>query len=167
MRPTPSCEETSANAEGPFYTLGAPVKKTLYDPALGGTRLVVTGKVLGAESCTGLAGAAVDLWHADKDGAYDNVGFTYRGKFLCEAGGAFTLDTIVPGRYLNGGTYRPAHLHVKVSAPGHVLLTTQLYFEGDPYNVGDGLYLPELAMKLADGPNGEKLASFDFVLVAS
>src|SRR6187200_1764164 len=32
---------------------------------------------------------------------------------------------------------RPAHMHVKVSAPGHELLTAQLYFPGDPHNDDD------------------------------
>ena len=33
--------------------------------------------------------------------------------------------------------WRPAHLHLKVSAPGHQLLTTQLYFPGDEHNDDD------------------------------
>ena len=33
--------------------------------------------------------------------------------------------------------WRPAHLHVKVSAPGHELLTAQLYFPGDEHNDDD------------------------------
>ena len=33
--------------------------------------------------------------------------------------------------------WRPAHLHVKVTAPGHELLTAQLYFPGDPHNEDD------------------------------
>ena len=33
--------------------------------------------------------------------------------------------------------WRPAHLHVKVSAPGHELLTAQLYFPGDQHNDDD------------------------------
>ena len=29
--------------------------------------------------------------------------------------------------------WRPAHLHLKVSHPGHEQLTTMVYFEGDPW----------------------------------
>ncbi len=29
--------------------------------------------------------------------------------------------------------FRPAHIHFKVSHPDYETLTTQLYFEGDPY----------------------------------
>jgi len=69
----------------------------------------------------------------------------------------------VPGRYLNGAQYRPAHVHVKVSAPGFLPLTTQLYFPGDPYNAVDPFTVCSLIMRVAD-EGGLKRASFDFVL---
>ena len=44
------------------------------------------------------------------------------------------LETVIPGHYENGpGAWRPAHIHVTISAPGHASVTTQLYFAGDPY----------------------------------
>jgi len=51
------------------------------------------------------------------------------------------------GRYLNGTEYRPAHIHLKVWVGGVERLTTQIYFEGDPYLesdlfVEDGLVIP-------------------------
>jgi catechol 1,2-dioxygenase len=55
---------------------------------------------------------------------------------------------------------------VKVSAPGHRPLTTQLYFDGDPYNKVDPFIRPELVMKLGD-EQGRKAARFDFVLAAA
>src|SRR3546814_20359894 len=33
--------------------------------------------------------------------------------------------------------WRPAHLHLKVSAPGYELIPTQLYFPGEPHNDHD------------------------------
>ena len=59
--------------------------------------------------------------------------------------------------------YRPAHVHVKVSAPGFLPLTTQLYFPGDPYNAVDPVIVRSLSMRVAD-EGGLKRASFDFVL---
>jgi protocatechuate 3,4-dioxygenase beta subunit len=53
-----------------------------------------------------------------------------------------------------------------VSAPGHRLLTTQLYFDGDPYNDTDGLIEAALIMQLRDEAGG-KAASFDFVIPAA
>ena len=35
--------------------------------------------------------------------------------------------------YLNGSTFRPSHIHFKITPPGFNTLITQLYFQGDPY----------------------------------
>jgi len=51
----------------------------------------------------------------------------------------------VPGHYLDGAAFRPAHIHLKVAALGGDL-TTQLYFEGDPYNESDRLIIDSLIM---------------------
>jgi len=68
------------------------------------------------------------------------------------------LRSIVPGAYVG----RTRHIHVKVQAPGGRILTTQLYFAGDPGNRRDGLYRPELEMKKGKGEE----TSFDFVVPA-
>ena len=40
----------------------------------------------------------------------------------------------MPGRYALGGSYRPAHLHVRIyDALGGERLVTQLYFADDPF----------------------------------
>jgi hypothetical protein len=44
--------------------------------------------------------------------------------------GRYRLETIVPARYPGC----PPHIHVKVNAPGGLVLTTQIYFEGQPGN---------------------------------
>jgi protocatechuate 3,4-dioxygenase beta subunit len=155
---------TESNIEGPFYTPGAPGRSVLVTPEMPGTRLTVNGHILGP-SCEPVAGATLDVWQADAGGAYDNAGFSLRGVMITDADGAFELATIIPGHYLNGSTYRPAHIHVKASAPGYRLLTTQLYFEGDPYNPGDPWIRDSLIMALEDGPEGGKLAQYDIVLL--
>jgi protocatechuate 3,4-dioxygenase beta subunit len=45
--------------------------------------------------------------------------------------------TVLPGRYPNGRSFRPRHIHYKVRAPGFPELTTQLYFEGDEFITTD------------------------------
>jgi len=101
----------------------------------------------------------VDLWHADDRGEYDNAGFRYRGHVITGADGAFHFHTIMPAVYSG----RTRHYHVKVQAPGSRLLTTQLYFPGEPANRRDGLFRRELLMRVAD--LGDGLAGqFDFVL---
>jgi protocatechuate 3,4-dioxygenase beta subunit len=161
---TPACIETEDDPEGPYYTPGAPNRTTLVDDATQGTRLLIRGQVRSTKTtCAALGGAVLDVWQADAAGAYDNAGFGLRGKFVAASDGRFEIRTVVPGRYLDGAEYRPTHIHVKVSADGHELLTTQLYFEGDPYNAKDGMFKPALAMKLVD-EGGGKAALFDFVL---
>lgn len=161
---SPTCGElTEPSIEGPFFSTGSPERSNLREPGMAGTRLRLTGRVT-APDCTPLAGALLDFWQADADGAYDNVGYRLRGRQVARPDGAFQLDTIIPGHYLNGAKYRPAHIHVKVGAEGHMLLTTQLYFAGDPFNENDGFIHQSLIMTLRDGTDGAKDARFDFVL---
>lgn len=166
-----ACHFTETNIEGPYYRQGAPMKDDLTDGRMPGVRLAVSGRVFTAACAGPLAGALIDIWQADKDGRYDNDGhdgprpgaLVLRGKVTTNARGEYRFRSIVPGRYLNGAQYRPAHVHVKVSAPGHRALTTQLYFDGDPYNGVDPFIKQALVMKL-EGPAAAKTATFDFVL---
>ena len=52
-----------------------------------------------------------------------------------------------------------------MQAPNRPALTTQLYFPGEAGNARDGIYDPLLLeMQSAPGPDGARLATFDFVL---
>jgi catechol 1,2-dioxygenase len=55
---------------------------------------------------------------------------------------------------------------VKVSAPGHELLTAQLYFPGDPHNDDDiaAAVKPELMLDPVQQPDGSSTMVYDFVL---
>lgn len=162
---TPQCfEATEPNIEGPFYKPGAPDREALAEPGMPGTRLILTGRIVNTE-CAPLRGAVLDVWQANHEGQYDNSGFTLRGRFHADKSGLYRIETIVPKRYRIGGDrqFRPAHIHLKVSAPGCPLLTTQLYFEGDPYNRVDPDFRRSLALAPKDVTAG-KAASFDFVL---
>jgi protocatechuate 3,4-dioxygenase beta subunit len=153
---------TAANIEGPFYKSGAPHRAVLVDSKDRGERLVIAGTVLTPE-CEPIAGAELDVWHADASGGYDLEGFYFRGVLVTDDRGRYELRTIVPGRYLNGDRYRPAHVHVKLRASGHRTLTTQLYFAGDPYNDGDAFILDSLIMQTKK-IGATRRAAFDFVL---
>lgn len=161
--PRRACADpTAANAEGPFYRPGAPDRAVLAPRGTPGQPLVIRGLVLGA-GCATLAGARLELWHADHVGEYDHRGWRQRGTLHAAADGSWRVDTIVPGRYLDGDRYRPAHVHVKLSAAGHRPLTTQLYFAGDPYNDDDRFIVDSLVMR--PRALGTYLdARFDFVL---
>lgn len=158
LPPTPQCgDETSttlSQTEGPFFKPKSPLRADLR-AALKGTPVELTGFVL-TRSCQPIAGALVDLWHADANGEYDNRGFRGRGHQFTDTQGRYRFLTIRPARY----TGRTAHYHVQVQAPNGPVLTTQLYFPGDPVNRRDGLYRRELEMTFSGAAN----ARFDFVL---
>ena len=159
------CATTASNIEGPFYTPGAPGRMVLADDSVPGQRLRISGRVLSAaDGCTPLAGASLDVWQADSEGAYDGEGFQLRGVLETADDGSYEITTIVPGHYLNGSSFRPAHVHVKASAPGRSLLTTQLYFAGDPYNEGDPFIAPSLIMPVEEQADGSIACRFDFVI---
>jgi protocatechuate 3,4-dioxygenase beta subunit len=158
----PTCGElTATNIEGPFFQESSP-ERTNIRGALPGHRLTLTGVVQGPD-CKPIAGALVDFWQADEDGAYDNEGNTFRGHQLTDGAGQYTLETIIPGRYLNGAQFRPAHIHVKVSAGGQTL-TTQLYFPADPFNDVDAFIDFSLLVAINEESADKTAASFDFVL---
>ncbi|MEU3626888.1 dioxygenase [Amycolatopsis coloradensis] len=159
---TPSCDDgddpTPAQTEGPYFKPNSPQRTSLVTPNTQGTRLTVSGYVFGL-GCLPIARALLDFWQADVNGAYDNVGYTFRGHQFTNDQGAFTLSTIVPGLYPG----RTRHIHVKVQAPGGRVLTTQLYFPNEPRNNTDSIFDPRLLMTVRDAPPA-KQAAFDFVL---
>ncbi|MFF5125961.1 dioxygenase [Streptomyces syringium] len=162
LAPTPFCDDgddpTPPQTEGPYFKPRSPERLSLLEPGTRGTRLTVTGYVFGL-TCRPVAHALLDFWQADDAGAYDNRGFKLRGHQYTDARGAFTLTTIVPGLYPG----RTRHLHVKVQAPGRPVLTTQLYFPGEPRNHTDPLFNAALLMNVRQaGP--AKQATFDFVV---
>jgi protocatechuate 3,4-dioxygenase beta subunit len=160
-----TADPTAKNIEGPFYKKGAPYRSVLVQPDDPGERLLLTG-TLRSTTCAPIGGATIDVWQASAAGDYDLDGFRFRGELTTDAKGRWELHSIVPGRYLNGDRYRPAHIHIKVRARGFALLTTQLYFAGDPYNDGDPFIDRSLIMQHAI-ENGVRRARFDFVISAA
>jgi protocatechuate 3,4-dioxygenase beta subunit len=125
--------------EGPFYTDDPPEiidgkLATDYEP---GTRMLISGRVSNLDCTEFIPDTLIDIWHADDAGEYDNVGYNLRGKTTSNSQGFYMFETVHPGKYPNGGTYRPSHIHIKITPPGFDTLTTQLYFEGDPYIEND------------------------------
>ncbi|TDD66748.1 dioxygenase [Actinomadura rubrisoli] len=164
LEPTPKCtdgddEQTPNQTEGPYFKPGSPERANLVTPGMPGTKLTVSGIVY-SRSCKPIARALLDFWQCDNGGIYDNSGYTLRGHQYTDAAGKFTLQTIVPGLYPG----RTRHIHVKAQAPGQRILTTQLYFPGEPRNQTDTIYDPRLLMKMGTDQNG-RTGAFDFVLM--
>jgi protocatechuate 3,4-dioxygenase beta subunit len=163
LAPTPACDDgdepTLAQTEGPYFTPNSPERASLLEAGMGGQRLVVAGTVL-ATDCRPLQRALLDFWQADDAGQYDNQGYRLRGHQFSDAKGAWRLETVVPGLYSG----RTRHIHVKVQAPDGPVLTTQLYFPGEPANERDGIFSPELLLGDVRDRGDRRTASFTFVL---
>ena len=131
--------ETTNDILGPFYRPEVPVRNDLTSKDLKGTVIELKGKVFGADCVTPLSNAKVEIWHCNTEGEYDNDSkvFHQRGKWYSDKGGHYSFKTILPGKYLNGGKFRPAHIHFRVTAKGSQELISQIYFHGDPHITKD------------------------------
>ena len=181
-------EGSKGTIEGPYYVPGSPEQGARGSVPTrdgeAGTPLAWTGTVTSTDG-TPLEGAKIELWHADNDGFYSQFApgipeWNLRGSFTVGADGAFEIHTIQPAPYqipTDGAcgkliaaagwhAWRPAHLHVKVSAPGHELLTAQLYFPGDEHNDDDiaSAVKPELVLDPRPQDDGSVTVDYGFVL---
>ncbi len=156
------CRGTPRDQLGPFYTRGAPEQSELCESGSGGReRLMVSGRVLGAD-CKPLAGALVEVWHADANGDYseftrgkkDDPACLLRASLKTDADGRYVFSSIVPAEYPG----RPRHIHYRVSHAAHATLVTQLYF-GRERGVAD-----ELIANLQRDAQGAARAAFDVTL---
>lgn len=143
--------------QGPYHSdaaqlLEAPYVLPMRDDEPG-EPIVFSGQVTDLDGAP-VVGADVDVWHASNDGTYS--GFTgdttcpsdnLRGILRTDDQGRFTFRSIRPAPYqiphdgptgeflamLGRHSWRPAHFHFTIDAPGFDSLTTQLYFAGDPW----------------------------------
>ncbi|MFO0631481.1 MAG: hypothetical protein U0168_01385 [Nannocystaceae bacterium] len=162
------CEPSPGSIEGPYYRPGMPVRSELDLYGDDGVPIHLSGQVVDG-TCTPVVAAIVELWHAspgapravpgDEDASYDaSQEFRYYGQVATDAEGRYSISTLKPGWYLNGDSYRPAHFHVKIWVRDVEVLTTQLYFEGDPFNDADPWYDP--TMELAPDDDGNVTRDF-------
>jgi catechol 1,2-dioxygenase len=180
---------TESNVEGPFYVPDAPMLEPPFElPRRAdepGDDLLFSGSVLSVDGKP-LSGAVVDIWQADADGKYSRFfagipSNNLRGRLKTDAKGHFEVHTVVPASYeipkagptgqllaaLGKPAFRPAHIHVKVFHPECLPLTTQIYFEGDPWLSSDvaRAVKPSLIAKLEkQKKSGDYACSHDFVL---
>jgi catechol 1,2-dioxygenase len=180
---------TSGTIEGPYYIPGAPEFRSEATLPMRedekGTPFLFQGTVTDLDG-NPLENAQVELWHADDDGYYSQFApgipeWNLRGTIVTGPDGRFTFHTVKPAPYqipTDGSCgaliaaagwhpWRPAHLHLKVSAPGKQLITTQLYFEGGQW-VGDDVaqaVKPELILRPIPAASGTgEEVTYDFVL---
>ena len=153
---------TPRTIEGPLYVAGAPVfegQARMDDGSEeGATVMFLEGQVLDTQGKP-LAGATVDVWHANSKGTYSffdqsQSEYNLRRRIITDAEGRYRARSIVPSGYgcdpqgptqecldlLGRHGQRPAHVHFFISAPGHRHLTTQINLSGDKYLWDDFAY---------------------------
>jgi catechol 1,2-dioxygenase len=182
---------TESNVEGPVYVPGAPRLERPYvlpmrddEP---GEKLIFSGTVRTADGAP-LAGANLDIWQANGACEYSHFQpgvpeYNLRGQLTTDDNGAFEFETVVPAPYevpKDGATgrllaalgrhcFRPGHIHFKLSHDNAAPLTTQIYFEDDPYLDTDvvGAVKQSLVTKLGrhdDESGSYATCTYDFVL---
>lgn len=130
---------TTTDILGPFYRPGAPLRANLRLPHSNGAPIVLRGHVFRDDGKTPVNNALVEIWHCDENEVYDNTSdaFRYRGAQRTKTDGKYEFKSILPVPYKavpdNDLTWRPAHIHMRVSVPDQQDLVTQIYFKGGKY----------------------------------
>jgi len=152
---------TPRTIEGPLYVAGAPQSDgfaRLDDGSDADGKVMFVDGVVKSLNGAPVAGALVDVWHANKDGFYshfDPTGrekpYNLRRRIRTGADGRYKFRTMVPKGYgcppggptdsllaqLGRHAKRPSHVHFFVSAPGFRTLTTQFNLSDDPLTYDD------------------------------
>uniref|UniRef100_A0A914WZX3 Intradiol ring-cleavage dioxygenases domain-containing protein n=1 Tax=Plectus sambesii TaxID=2011161 RepID=A0A914WZX3_9BILA len=150
-KPASFCMPTEPQMEGPYYVPNSPMINGTLCQHTGPSvfRLYMSGQVVSAEDCTTPVPAVIEAWQANEVGNYSQFNFGDRTNFDCrrtintDQQGRYDFHTTFPGRYLIDGSYRPAHVHFKITpldSQYGSTLTTQVYFEHDVYLGSFGQY---------------------------
>jgi catechol 1,2-dioxygenase len=178
---------------GPYYKpdapllTGKPAKLPMRDNEPG-RPMVFQAKVVSPDGKP-VAGALLDVWHSTNDGIYSFFSpaipdeYLLRGRIPAAKDGTAEIESIMPVPYeipkdgptgylmndvLGRHSWRPAHLHFKITADGFRPLITQLYFQDDPYLDSDSCGAVKDTLVLEVGKidrHGESAALLEFTFV--
>jgi catechol 1,2-dioxygenase len=151
---------TESTVFGPFYRAGAKELPMGASISLDGhgEPAVVMGRVLSLDG-TPIPHALLDIWEGGENGLYEQQDsgqpdMNLRGKFRTDKEGRYRFVGIKPVSYpipddgpagqmlhsLGRHPFRPAHIHMIVSAEGFVPVTTHLFVKGDKYLDSDAVF---------------------------
>ena len=151
-------EVTAPVPEGPFYPIHKQQDRdadlTRFDgrkERAAGELTLVEGVVMDGDG-EPLADALVDIWQANAAGRYHHErdpnptprdeNFQGWAQVLTDQDGKYSFLTVKPGAYPAAADWtRPPHIHFKVAKRGFHELTTQMFFDGEPLNDVDQLFL--------------------------
>jgi len=181
-------EATLQTLTGPFYVPGAPERafgESMVERSGGGTPAVLEGRVTGADG-EPIAGAVLDVWQNAENQLYavqdpDQPEGNLRGRYLTRDDGRYEIRTIRPVPYripedgpvgallrqTNRHPWRAAHIHMIVTHPDYVRLTTEVFDADSDYLDSDAVFgvAPELVRSFAE-ERGTLRTRFDIVLAA-
>lgn len=151
---------TESTIFGPFYREGAeelPLGASISKGGLG-EPAVVMGQVLSTDGRP-IPYALLDVWETNENGLYEQQDpeqpdMNLRGKFRTDNEGRYCFVGIKPVSYsipddgpvgqllrvLGRHPFRPAHIHLLISADGFVPVTTHLFVKGDKYLDSDAVF---------------------------
>ena len=165
---------TTTDILGPFYRPGAPMRSNIIPPNSKGSPMNLSGTIFKEDGKTPINNASVEIWQCDENEHYDNASDSYffRGAIMTGKNGKYDFKTIVPVPYKadpnDESSWRPAHIHMRVSVPDQQDLITQIYFKGDKYIDSDTWASSPQAvnriLNIAKNPAGGNAVTFDVVM---
>jgi protocatechuate 3,4-dioxygenase beta subunit len=139
---TTACAVSPSETAGPYPSLSDFIRSDIRE-GKSGTTLALTLTVVNTNtSCSGLAGAMVEIWQCDAEGhysqyaqgGYNGTAQTFlRGIQTTDSLGQVTFTTLYPGWYQG----RATHIHIEVTVNGRSVKVTQIAF---PESVNAAVY---------------------------
>jgi len=152
---------TESTVLGPFWTPDAPLRafgESIAEDVQSGTPAWVYGRVLGKDG-EPIGGAMLDIWQNGADGLYtvqkpETDESHLRGRFRTRADGNYAFLGVRPIPYTipddgpvgamleatGRHPWRPAHIHMIVTAPGYERLQTHIFDSESPYLDSDAVF---------------------------
>ncbi|KAJ5029627.1 Intradiol ring-cleavage dioxygenase [Bipolaris maydis] len=176
---------TSSTILGPFWSPHSPFRPLgdtiVRSPHPDGQVTLMHGKVIDLDTKKGIPNAVIDIWQASANGKYDfqdpenQEPNNLRGKFTTNENGEYWYYCYKPTSYslptdgaagqlfktLDRHPFRPAHIHLMVSADNYKPLITQLYPRDDKYVTNDTVFAVKDDLLLDFEPSKDPKAKLD------
>lgn len=179
-------EPTSSSILGPFWSPNAPFREnggSIIQSPHNGQVTLMHGVITDLDTKKPIPGAVIDIWQASSNGRYDfqdpenQTPNNLRGKFRCNENGEYWFYCLKPTAYslptdgaagvlfqaLDRHPFRPAHIHLMITAPGYKTVTTQIYPRDDPYVPNDTVFAVKDDLLIDFTPSNDKNAELDLV----
>ncbi|KAH7091370.1 Intradiol ring-cleavage dioxygenase [Paraphoma chrysanthemicola] len=178
---------TSSTILGPFWSPHSPFRDLgdtiIRNPHPDGQTALMHGVVRDLDTKKGIPGAVIDIWQASANGKYDfqdpenQEPNNLRGKFTTNENGEYYYYCYKPTAYslptdgaagqlftvMDRHPFRPAHIHLMVSAEGYKPLITQLYPRDDKWVTNDTVFAVKDDLLLDFKPSNDPKAKLDLL----